>query len=78
MNDNIRPLPSMFKKKKERKERAIQKFLKKPMHETTIGDTLVLNASVVIITIVISTSIQGWMVLASKGFDKQIKKRSQA
>lgn len=60
MDDNVR------KFRKKPKETPVRDFLKKPMHETTVGDTLVLHASTVVLTIVITTAVQGWIYILSR------------
>lgn len=47
-----------------KKKSAFMTYLSKPMHETTIADTLLIHATTVILTITIGISVQGWIALA--------------
>lgn len=47
-------------------DRSVRKYFKKPMAETTIGDTLVLHACTVVISIFVGMSIQSWIHFIQK------------
>lgn len=44
------------------KKHPVKDFLTKPMAETTIGDHMIIHASVIVMSIFIHMSFQGWIV----------------
>jgi hypothetical protein len=52
----------------EDKPDIVKSFLNKPMHETTIADTLIIHAASVLISEMTHLAVYGWVIIMKKGF----------
>lgn len=65
MQDNIHPLPSRGEPNQ------IKAFLNKPVHESTVGDALVMHTATVLISVLVPMAVQGWVILIQRSKTSQ-------